>query len=138
MTKPSYDAVRESYPSSLLHENCPDVSSSENHCALRLSQALKGVGFELGADFTANKCRHNYARGASDLGAYLRRKWGDRDLGFEAPGSLPATLRGKKGIILFESIPGFDGQGHIDTFDGTVGSTGTYWNAEIIWYWQLP
>lgn len=138
MARPAYETVNGSYPSEQLHEPCPDVTTSENHCALRLSIALAGAGFTIGNDFTANKCRHNYARGASDLAAYLRTKWGNRDFGFASPGSLPQSLNGKKGIILFETIPGFNGQGHIDVFNGTSGKTGTYWNAAVIWFWELP
>ena len=138
MSRPAYADVEANYPADLKHQPCPDVSTSENHCALRLSIALKGAGFALGDDFLGNKCRHNLARGASDLAAYLRTKWGNRDLGFESPGSLPAELTGKTGVILFESIPGFGGQGHVDLFNGTQGRTGTYWNAETIWFWDLP
>lgn len=138
MPRPNYETVRNSYPGDQLHQPCPDVSTSVNHCALRMSIALAGAGFTLGSDFTANKCRHNLARGASDLAAYLQTKWGNRDLGFSSPGSLPSTLSGKNGVIFFETIPGFSGQGHIDVFDGTVGKTGTYWNAAVIWFWKLP
>ena len=138
MTRPTYNSVNSSYPFATKHEPCPDVSSSGNHCALRLSIALEGAGFILGSDYSENKCRHNYARGASDLAAYLKTKWGNRDLGFENPGKLPTALSGEKGIILFESIPKFEGQGHIDVFNGTEGRTGTYWNAAVIWFWELP
>lgn len=145
MARPQYPAVYSAFPSTLLHQPCPESASSENHCALRVSIALEGAGFTIGNDFTANKCRHNYARGASDLAAYLRTKWGNRDQGYEAPNSMPAAMSGKKGIVLFERIPGFSGQGHIDVFDGTEGlthskaggETGVYWNAETIWFWEL-
>lgn len=66
-----------------------------------------------------------------------KKKWGPRDLGFEAPGSMPKQLKGKKGVILFIDIPGYDGQGHIDLWDGSKTMTGEYWNAKTIWFWQL-
>ena len=63
--------------------------------------------------------------------------WGRRELGFEKPGKKPAELDGKRGVILFIDIPDYGGQGHIDLFDGTKSLSGDYWNAKIIWFWEL-
>jgi hypothetical protein len=142
---PKYDDLIEAYPKSsngvpAKHRECSDVETSDNHCALRLSIALEKAGSKIDETrFKGKLCKHGYARGASDLAAYLKsdKILGDRDLGFESPGKLPENLKGKTGIILFEKIPGFDGQGHIDLFDGTNGLTGTYWNAKTIWFWEL-
>lgn len=76
-------------------------------------------------------------RGASYLAAYLKKKWGSRDEGFGGPGKLPERLKGKKGIILFERIPSFSGQGHMDVFNGAEGKTGTYWDSKTVWFCTL-
>src|SRR5262249_52883955 len=119
-----------------VHE-CADITPSPNQCAVRVSRAMIDAGIKMDSDYTGKLCRHGYARGAQDLGAFLKKKWGSRDLGFEAPGSAPDRLRDKKGVILFIGIPGYNGQGHIDLWDGKQTKTGAYWNAETIWFWEL-
>ncbi len=88
-------------------------------------------------DYQGNLCRHGFARGAQDLGDFLRRKWGPRDQGWSAPDSIPPSLMGLTGVILFANIPNFAGQGHIDLWNGSTTRTGTYWNADPIWFWRL-
>jgi hypothetical protein len=102
-----------------------------------LSYALTKANAFVPSDYEANLCRHHYARGASDLAAYLKKKWGPRDQGWEEPGSVPDGIQGKKGVVLFERIPGFSGQGHIDLWDGKKTRTGEYWTAKTIWFWEL-
>jgi hypothetical protein len=118
---------------------CPDVSPSENLCAVRLSRAMLDCGHRIDPALYSpnNLCRHSFARGAQDLGAYLRKCLGRPSLGFSKPNSVPPALVNKKGIIMFANIPGFAGQGHIDLWNGTTTITGTYWNADPVWFWQL-
>ena len=122
------------------HHDCPDIATSPNQCAVRLSRALIASGLAMDRDYVNNLCRHGYARGAQDLAAFLRVKWGARDAGFEAPGEVPAAVRGVHGVIMFANIPGFDGQGHIDLWDGADirSAGGRYWTANPIWLWRLP
>jgi hypothetical protein len=136
MSKPTFAAIESNY-SSTVHE-CPDIVPSENQCAVRVSRAVMNSGVPINAaEYEGNLCRHGYARGAQDLGAFLRRKWGVQDYGFTAPGSAPAQMNGIKSVILFMNIPTFRGQGHIDLWDGTTTKSGTYWNANPIWFWRL-
>ena len=137
IARPSHESLKSNYPDINMKHGCPDVIPSENECAVRLSQALIAIGLPMGNDYPGNLCRHGYARGAQDLGAYLRLKWGSRDLGFEQPGSKPGQIVGKTGVILFATIPGFPGQGHIDLWDGNKTIGGEYWNAKVIWFWIL-
>jgi hypothetical protein len=142
--RPEFEKMWKAYPAEK-HE-CKDLEL-DNQCAIRMSHALQGVGIQLDAKYKGNvcNCEKKYARGAQDLGAWLKVKWGTRDLGFEKPGKMPDSLKNKKGVILFMDIPGYntDGaQGHIDLWDGTKGESGelkgaAYWNAATIWFWEL-
>ena len=89
------------------------------------------------AQYTGKVCPHGYARGPQDLASYLRRIWGNRDLGWSKPGVVPGNAAGVKGIICFMNIPGYGGQGHIDLWDGSSTKTGAYWDSETIWLWKL-
>lgn len=133
--RPTFKKLSDSY-STKRHE-CPDIKSSPNRCAINLSRALIDIGIKMDSDYKGKLCRHGYARGAQDLAAFLKKKWGTRDLGFEAPGAVPNAIKGKKGVIVFMNIPGFAGQGHIDLWDGKKTRTGTYWKARPIWFWEL-
>ena len=135
MTRPSYSVLDSNYTNDV--HDCPDITPSPNQCAVRLSHSLITAGISMNSDYSGNLCRHGFARGAQDLGAFLKKKWGNRDYGFESPMSTPAPIQGKKGVILFMNIPGFSGQGHIDLWDGTKTKTGEYWEANPIWFWEL-
>lgn len=138
MSKPLYTLLLSNY--SMDRHVCPDVATSENQCAIRLSRAMIDAGIGL-SGYTGNVCRHGYARGAQDLGAYLRRQWGVFDLGFSNPGTMPTALASRYGVIMFANIPGFSGQGHIDLWDGSQSLCGSgacpYWQADPIWFWEL-
>lgn len=133
MARPLFSALSQAYSSEV--HNCPDISPSPNQCAVRMSRALIAVGVLIDRDYPGNLCRHGFARGAQDLGAFLRIKWGNRDQGFEAPGNPPVELQGKQGVILFMNIPDYTGQGHIDLWN--AASSFTYWGANPIWFWEL-
>lgn len=134
--RPSFSTLNGNYTEE--RHDCPDISTSPNQCAVRVSRALIASGIAMDSDYEGKLCRHGYARGAQDLGAFLKKKWGVRDYGFEAPNKVPPELSGKKGVIMFANIPDFDGQGHIDLWDGNQTRTGSYWNANPIWFWKLP
>jgi len=133
--RPSYISIANHYTAA--NHECPDISTSPNQCAVRLSRALIEAGIAMDSDYGGNLCRHGYARGAQDLGAFLFKKWGQYNFGFSAPGNKPSQINKKKGLILFSNIPDFNGQGHIDLWDGEKTMTGEYWNADPIWFWTL-
>lgn len=135
MNRPKYSNL-DKYYSTVVHD-CPDISVSPNQCAVRLSRALIKAGIPMDLDYVGKLCRHGYARGAQDLGAFLKKKWGPRDEGFEAPGQVPALLKSKKGVVLFANIPNFTGQGHIDLWNGSSAKSGEYWDANPTWFWEL-
>jgi hypothetical protein len=135
MSRPTFSSVDGHYSSDI--HSCPDISSSPNQCAVRLSRALIAAGMPMSPGYPGNLCAHGYARGAQDLGAFLKIKWGTYEYGFSAPGSAPSQIAGKQGVIMFANIPGFSGQGHIDLWDGSKTKSGEYWDADPIWFWTL-
>lgn len=119
--------------------------SFPNTCAIRMSEALVKTNTKFTEAFKAaatNKCPHSFMRGAQDLAAVLAKATtlGPRKYGWAGNPSatVPAEAKGKKGIICFMQIPGFDGQGHIDLWDGEYAVGSDYWDAQTIWLWTLP
>jgi hypothetical protein len=112
-------------------------------CAIRMSEALANVTPTIIDKFKAsglNTCPHNFMRGAQDLASVLRQAdvFGVFNQGFAAPGTAPASVSGKKGIVCYMNIPGFsDGQGHIDLWDGSGPVGDAYWTGNPIWFWHL-
>ncbi len=113
-----------------------------NTCAIRMSEALdrsvSGIMSKF-AESGVNLCPHGFVRGAEDLAAVLRKSdvFGLYDAGFSAPGSAPAGVQGKKGLVAYIQIPDFSGQGHIDLWNGTSPVGSAYWNAATVWFWKL-
>lgn len=142
LARPGYAALRAAYKT-----NPAQVHSCSMHfpntCAIRLSEALAQVLPRIKDKFKAggvNLCPHDYVRGAEDLAGVLRKAdvFGQYDLGFSHPGSAPASVNGKKGLVAYINIPDFSGQGHIDLWDGAAPAGSAYWNADPIWFWTLP
>lgn len=111
-------------------------------CAIRMSEALDQVVLGIKqkfADSGVTLCPHKFVRGAEDLAGILRKGdvFGVYDLGFTAPGSPPASVQGKQGLVAYINIPGYSGQGHIDLWDGANPVGSAYWNADPIWFWKF-
>jgi len=136
-SKPSFSGVWAAYRSDLHACNI----ELPNQCAVRMSRALIDAGWSRdvfkSTRYPGKVCPHGYARGAQDLAAFLANVWGGRNLGWNAPGSTPKDVKGRKGLVAFMRIPGFGGQGHIDLWDGSATKTGDYWDSETIWFWDL-
>jgi hypothetical protein len=143
------------------------TQSTVNTCACRMSEALvltnglvkdrleiaklgngkgDGTAFLLGkygygtSANTGRLCPHGIGRGAQDVASFLKYHWGMRTLGWAAQPtheSAPANVQGKTGIVAFLTIPGFDGQGHIDLWNKTACVGHGYWASKGIWFWQL-
>jgi hypothetical protein len=134
-----------------------------NTCALRVAEALvlanglvasrdaitaltaragNGKAFLLGPyGYAANLCPHGIARGPRDLAHFLRQQWGDPDRTWPAQkggeGSRPDDARGERGVMAFVKIPSYEGQGHIDVWNGDAAIGHAYWNAAEILLWRL-
>jgi hypothetical protein len=112
--RPSWINVKTNYKLSGTH-SCG--IQFQNTCAIRMSEALVAADPGLLPVFKSsgkNVCPHGYIRGAQDLGAVLNQAWGTQDMGWEGPGSVPRSIKGKQGLVCFMNIPGFGGQGHIE------------------------
>jgi hypothetical protein len=141
ISRPTFKKLRENYTTD--PNNIHKCSMSfPNTCAIRMSEALGKISNEFLEKFAQsglNLCPHNYMRGAQDLASVLRKAdvLGVYDGGFSQPGSAPSEISGKKGIVAYMRIPGYDGQGHIDLWDGSAPVGDSYWSAETVWFWKL-
>lgn len=112
----------ESYPSG--RYPCQDQNSKneliwKNQCAIRLSIAVVGAGFQL-KGYTDPKCSHGHARGAESLANYLWRQVGRPQQATNAADARKlAGSGGSPGIIFFRNLDGFrEGEGdHIDLWN---------------------
>lgn len=132
---PDFDALWNAYPArrSPCRQEKPDGSLRwPNQCAIRLSIALEGAGFDL-TNYTDPKCAHGHARGAESLANYLWKQVGPPDdTSFESDDT-------KKGLVFFKNLRGFrGGQGdHIDLWNEGTTKTGEYFDsADTVWFWS--
>lgn len=110
-----------------------------------MSEALVRVNDQFMEKFKRshkNKCPHGYIRGAQDLASILAKPdvFGARNHGWTAQADSktpPDDIIGKKGIICYMNIPGFNGQGHIDLWNNIAPVGQAYWNSKTIWFWEL-
>ncbi len=141
LMRPTFSAILAVYKTdpTQIH-NC--TMHFPNTCAIRMSEALDKTVTGIKQKFAesgVNLCPHNFVRGAEDLAGILRKAdvFGVYDAGFNAPGTVPASVQGKKGLVAYVNIPDFPGQGHIDLWDDTKPVGSAYWNADPVWFWKL-
>ncbi len=144
MMKPAFTKVKTNYKTQSTQIHTCSMHFP-NTCAIRMSEALVKADPKLLDAFkrsSKNRCPHGYIRGAQDLASILALPsvWGIRTLGWNAQpnGSAPANAIGKKGVVCYMNVPGFNGQGHIDLWENNVAVGDSYWDAETIWMWTLP
>ena len=146
VVKPAFATLKSNYrtkPDQIHH--CPTMVFPDT-CAIRMSEALVTTNAAFLDAFKSsrnNVCPHGYMRGAQDLAAVLSgpRVFAQRDYGWSAQAdktAAPAEAQGVKGIVCYMKIPGFDGQGHIDLWDGKKPVGHARWDAQTIWLWKLP
>lgn len=144
MIKPTFAKVASHYrtsPSSV--HSCS--MNFPNTCAIRMSEALVKADNRFLSAFKSssrNTCPHGFMRGAQDLASVLSKSkvFGTRTMGWSAQEDrrAPSEIQGKKGVICYMNIPGYSGQGHIDLWKGDMPVGSEYWDAETIWFWELP
>jgi hypothetical protein len=107
-----------------------------NTCGVRLAYAILLCDKDFFKDVTAKSKTEWYGlpSRASDLAIILNEKVGKP----ERMGK--ADIAGKKGIVFFDTIPGFGGTGHISLWDGTkVVDGGDYFSVSPrVYFWSLP
>lgn len=141
LTRPTFSAIQTVYKTNPTQIHACTMHFP-NTCAIRMSEALDKTVTGIKQQFANSHvtlCPHNFVRGAGDLAGILRKAevFGVFDAGFTAPGTAPAAVQGKKGLVAYLNIPDFDGQGHIDLWDGSSPVGSAYWNADPVWFWKL-
>lgn len=129
----TFDQLVANYPD----DRFPCADGWANQCALRMSVALEGAGFDF-AGYSDPTCSHGHARGAESLANHLWRTWG-RPTIYANPSSAKGSLAGRQGVIFFKDIAGFrNGSGdHIDLWKpGTM--TGEYFSyCKQVWFYTV-
>jgi Type VI secretion system (T6SS), amidase effector protein 4 len=164
--KPDFDKLVINYntePESV--HDCPFIHTKNpinvNTCAIRMAEALviandlidtreaiaalrttwsDGKDLLLGKyAYGANLCPHGIARGARDLATFLRSHWGTPSLSWDAQedAEAPDDIQGLIGVVAFIKLPSYDGQGHMDLWNGNGPVGHDYWDAESIYFWKL-
>jgi hypothetical protein len=136
MNRPLFNNLKNNYKLYGTHK-C-NIQFSDT-CAIRLSEALFAVDNNFLQEFKKsgkNVCIHGYVRGAQDLAAILHNIWGNRDLGWSKPNTIPSTIIGKNGVICYMNIPEFRGQGHIDLWANNQRSKALFFMARGAGYQQ--
>lgn len=140
--------------------------SFANTCAIRVSVMLnrsgraitKAKAREAGLSrdpFFSLKTKMFYVLGAAEMMKYLKRHFRAPDKVLPVTGSYRSAeafnaafqstivpfVQGKKGIVGFETIFGYDGSGHVDLFDGIRLSQSAGWypcRRLLLWNVLLP
>jgi hypothetical protein len=115
----------------------------ENTCATRMSLALikSGVAFSGRLKIKAGPHKgRSFEPGAKLLADQLAQKHVLGKPQIFKPTEAISKLNGKKGIIFFWKISGYDG-GHIDLIETTnsaqVCNSACYFSSKEIWFWPL-
>lgn len=132
----------------------------DNTCAIRISRTLNESGHDIPRRFRGMKTirggdNKRYAYRVAELRKYMLHRYGEPDLKHTYPkvgGSMPATFKGQRGIIMFD-VPGWsNATGHFTVFDGTIKSspggckddkcycsdTCYFKEAIEVWLWKAP
>ncbi|WP_338847165.1 T6SS effector amidase Tae4 family protein [Massilia sp. W12] len=115
----------------------------KNTCATRMSLALLKSGVQIRGRLKIKEGSYKgktFEPGAKLLADHLaNRHILGRPL-VMTPATALSKLSGKKGIIFFWKIDGYDG-GHIDVIDSTtkeqVCNSACYFASKEIWFWEL-
>lgn len=115
-----------------------------NTCAVRLSLALLKSGMTFNGRLKIKDGPHKgkmIEPGAKLLADQLARPQALGKPELIDPKDAMARLKGKKGVILFWKITGYDG-GHIDLIEPAqttqVCHSACYFSSKEIWFWPLP
>lgn len=125
---PYFQNLWNNYPAD--REPCADSNRKgellwKNQCAIRVSIALIGSGFQL-TNYSDPKCSHGHARGAESLANYLWRQVGEPKRANNSTDARRLVSQGMPGIVFFRNLDGFrGGEGdHIDLWNCVRTKTG--------------
>ena len=115
-----------------------------NTCAARMSLALLGASISFRGRLQVKA--GNYKGRMIETGAKLladqlakHSVFGYPEI-FNTPAEAPAQIAGRRGMIFFNKISGYDG-GHIDLIDASntaaTCNSHCYFNCQQVWFWEL-
>lgn len=136
-------------PDGFLEFSAKQGVTHPNTCAVRLAYALFLGDKEFFRDVTAKSGIewHGLPVRADDLAIILNTKLG-KAVRYDSPdkskGLAPTEIAGKKGILFFDKLEGWDGgTGHISLWDGNRvldvgdGGAGYFRRGERLYFWPL-
>ena len=120
----------------------------DNTCVLRLSRAFNYSGNPIPKSSTDEIATIrgadglNYALRVRELARYLRRKYGPPTVEHDYPppggGDIPASFKGRQGVIVFEVEGWTDATGHVDLWNGARCRHNAYFNrAQHVMLWEV-
>lgn len=117
--------------------NNPDPAQRwSNTCAVRMSYILNQAGLKIPSvpgQTVSGADKSQYFFRVKNLIAFLEQRWGKAEV-VQYPPSGGGTLRGKKGVILFEVQGWWDAQGHATLFNGSTCYDHCYFNEPGVNY----
>jgi Type VI secretion system (T6SS), amidase effector protein 4/Putative peptidoglycan binding domain len=125
-----------------------NVSWISNTCVLRISRSFNYGGYPIpdraGDEIATVRGddRLHYAFRVREFVRWIRRKLGPADFEHAYPppggGEVPAGLRGRQGLIVFEVEGWTDATGHIDLWDGAAcRNHGYFERASKLMLWEI-
>lgn len=120
----------------------------DNTCVLRVSRAFNYSGNLIPRSSTDEILTikggdgRNYAIRVREFTRYMRRKYGAPSYEHEYPapggGEVPASFKGRQGVIIFEVEGWTDATGHADLWNGTTCRHHCYFNkASRVMLWEV-
>ncbi|MEM9458978.1 MAG: T6SS effector amidase Tae4 family protein [Myxococcota bacterium] len=122
--------------------------SIDNTCVLRISRAFNYSDNSIPRSSTDEILTikggdgRNYALRVREFTRYLRRKYGPAGYEHEYPepggGEIPASFKGRQGVIIFDVKGWTDATGHIDLWNGTsCRHNGYFHKASTVMLWEV-
>jgi hypothetical protein len=124
------------------------AESIDNTCVLRLSRAFNYSGNPIPRSATDEIVTIrggdglNYALRVREFTRYMKRKYGPPDFehSYPAPGGgdVPASFKGRQGVVIFEVDGWTDATGHMDLWNGARCRHNAYFNrAAHVMLWEV-
>jgi hypothetical protein len=124
------------------------AESIDNTCVIRLCRAFNYSGNPIPRSSTDEIVTIrggdglNYALRVREFTRYLRRKYGPPDFEHTYPapggGDVPASFKGRQGVVVFEVDGWTDATGHMDLWNGARARHNAYFNrATKVMLWEV-
>ena len=136
-----------------------------NTCAIRMSVMLntlggaykitkakaKAAGIKSGRVFYSRKTKWYYLLSAREIWQYSTSRFGKPDMTWPPAGrfkseedfnasfakDIEPIVNGKRGLVAFDKIFGYSGSGHVDVFNGSILSDGSWYASKRVMVWYM-